>query len=164
MPEDGDRSTTTVKHVQRWRKWRTFSFLHLVVMASSLLALSSGSLLLSEGVKSLSLFAQAGVLQLFEIFFLLVLGLKKKTPTHLVLKIDRRRGCSSFFFLPNGTVCSSSWRHSPSHAPRIVGLLLIYTRNPRQTGRKRKRSSKRTAVYRPRTRWSRFWFWDRIFS
>ena len=53
MAEHGDRSTTTAEHVQRWRRRRSFSFfslgfLHLVVVASSLIALGSGSLLLSE--------------------------------------------------------------------------------------------------------------------
>ena len=59
--------------------------------------------------------SQAGVLQLLEPFFLLVLGLKKKAPKRMVLKIDRRRVVFLSFFCP-GTACNSSWRHSPSHA------------------------------------------------
>ena len=47
--------------------------------------------------------------------FLLVLGLKKKAPKRMVLKIDRRRVVLVSFFSP-GTACNSSWRHSPSHA------------------------------------------------
>ena len=47
--------------------------------------------------------------------FLLVLGLKKKAPKRMVLKIDRRRVVLLSFFSP-GTACNSSWRHSPSHA------------------------------------------------
>ena len=73
----GDRSTTTAEHVQRWRRRRSFSFLsfgflHLVVVASSLLALSSGSLLLSERMTVLVSFSRqshTGVLQLLEPFF-----------------------------------------------------------------------------------------------
>ena len=66
---------------------------------------------------SLSFFSrqlQTGVLQLLEPF-LLVLGLKKKAPKRMVLKIDRRRVVLLSFFSP-GTACNLSWRHSPSHA------------------------------------------------
>ena len=94
-----------------------FLFLHLVVVASSLLALSSGSLLLSERMTVLVSFSrqsQTSVLQLLEPF-LLVLGLKKKAQKRMVLKIDRRRVVLRSFFSP-GTACNSSWRHSPSHA------------------------------------------------
>ena len=60
MPDvHGDRSTTTAEHVQHWRRRRSFSFLHLVVVASSLLALTSGSLLLSERMTVLVSFFQA---------------------------------------------------------------------------------------------------------
>ena len=78
MPDvHGDRSTTTAEHVQRWRRRRSFSFLsfgflHLVVVASSLLALSSGTLPLSEGMTVLVSFSRqshTGVLQLLEPFF-----------------------------------------------------------------------------------------------
>ena len=108
----GDRSTTTAEHVQRCAgagARRSFSFLHLVVVASSLLALSSGSLLLSERMTVLVSFSrqsQTGVLQLLEPF-LLVLGLKKKAPKRMVLKIDRRRVVLLSFFSP-GTACNSS--------------------------------------------------------
>ena len=118
----GDRSTTTAEHVQRWCRRRSFSFLsfcflHLVVVASSLLALSSGSLLLSERMTVLVSFSRqshTGVLQLWSLF-LLVLGLKKKAPKRMVLKIDRRVG-GSFFFLS-----------SPLEVPaiRLEGILLL---------------------------------------
>ena len=51
----------------------------------------------------------------FGAIFLLVLGLKKKAPKRMVLKIHRRRVVLLSFFSP-GTACNSSWRHSPSHA------------------------------------------------
>ena len=114
MPDvHGDRSTTTTEHVLLSQ----FLFLHLVVVASSLPALNSGSLLLSERMTvsvSFSKQSQTGVLQLLEPF-LLVLGLKKKAPKRMVLKIDHRRVVLLSFFSP-GTACNSSWRHSPSHA------------------------------------------------
>ena len=43
----------------------------------------------------------------FGAFFLLVLGLKKKAPKRMVLKIDRRRVVLLSFFSP-GTACNSS--------------------------------------------------------
>ena len=72
--------------------------------------------------------SHTGVLQLLEPFFLLVLGLKKKAPKRMVLKIDRRVG-GSFFFL-------SSPLERPAIrlegllllTPSLVGLLLQYTR------------------------------------
>ena len=66
-------------------------------------------------ILSFSRQSQTGVLQLLEPFFLLVLGLKKKAPKRMVLKIDRRRVVLLSFFSP-GTAYNSSWRHSPSHA------------------------------------------------
>ena len=49
MADYADPSIVTA--VQSWRRCRSFSFLHHVVVTSALLALSSGPLLLSEGVK-----------------------------------------------------------------------------------------------------------------
>ena len=72
----------------------------------------------------------------FGAFFLLVLGLKKK---RMVLKIDRRR---SFFFLSSPLELPAILLEGILLlTPSLVGLLLQYTRNPQQTGRKRKRLS-----------------------
>ena len=100
---------TTAEPVQRWRRGRSFCFLHLVVVALSLLALSSGSLLLSERMTVLLLFpgSHRPVCSSFWSLFLLVLGLKKKAPKRMVLKIDRRRVVLLSFFSP-GTACNSS--------------------------------------------------------
>ena len=149
MPDvHGDRLRTTAEHVQGWRRRRSFSFLsfcflHLVVVASSLLALSSGSLLLSERMTVLVSFSRqshTGVLQLLEPF-LLVLGLKKKAPKRMVLKIDRRVGGSFFFLSSPLELPAIRLEGLLLLTPSLVGLLLQYTRNPQQTGRKRKRSS-----------------------
>ena len=61
---------------------------------------------------SLSFFFQAVLVTdrcapAFGAFFLLVLGLKKKAPKRMVLKIDRRRVVLLSFFSP-GTACNSS--------------------------------------------------------
>ena len=58
-------------------------------------------------ILSFSRQSQTGVLQLLEPFFVLVLGLKKKAPKRMVLKIDRRRVVLLSFFSP-GTACNSS--------------------------------------------------------
>ena len=134
----GDRSTTTADYVLLSQ----FLFLHLVVVASSLPALSSGSLLLSERMTvsvSFSRQSQTGVLQLLEQFFY----------WFSVWRRRRRSAWSwrstvggSFFFL-------SSPLELPAIrlegilllTPILVGLSLQYTRNLQQPGRKRKRSS-----------------------
>ena len=77
----------------------------------------------------------------FGAFFLLVLGLKKKAPKRMVLKIDRRVGGSFFFLSSPLELPAIRLEGILLLTPSLVGLLLQYTRNPRQTGRKRKRSS-----------------------
>ena len=110
MPDvHGDRSTTTAEQLQRWRRRRSFSFKHLVVVASSLLALSSGSLLLSERMTFLvssSRQSQTGVLQLLEPFFNGYRSEEEGAEAQ-VLKIDCRRVVLLSFFSP-GTACNSS--------------------------------------------------------
>ena len=149
MPDvHGDRSTTTAEHVQRRRRRRSFSFLsfgflHLVVVASSLLTLSSGSLLLSERMTVLVSFSRqshTGVLQLLEPFFTGSRSEEEGAEAHGPEDRPSRRRV--VLLLP-----------SPLELPAIrlegillltptrVGLLLQYTRNPQKTGRKRKRSS-----------------------
>ena len=143
------RSTTTAEHVQRWRRRRSFSFLsfgflHLVVVASSLLTLSSGSLLLSERMTVLVSFSRqshTGVLQLLEPFFYwFSVWRRRRRSAWSWRSTVASAGRSSSFFSP-GTACNSSWRRNLLLTPSLVGLLLQYTRNPQQTGRKRKRSS-----------------------
>ena len=59
----------------------------------------------------------------------------------MVLKIDRRVG-GSFFFLSSPLELPAIRLEGILFlTPSLVGLLLQYTRNPQQTGRKRKRSS-----------------------
>ena len=81
---------------------RSFSFLHLVVVASSLLALSSGSLLMSERMTvsvSFSRQSQTGVLQLLEPFFTGSRSEEEGAEAHG--PEDRpSAGRSSFFLLP----------------------------------------------------------------
>ena len=77
----------------------------------------------------------------FGAFFLLVLGLKKKAPKRMVLKIDRRVGGSFFFLFSPLELPAIRLEGLLLLTPSLVGLLLQYTRNPQQTGRKRKRSS-----------------------
>ena len=135
-------STTTAEHVQRWRRRRSFSFLdlHLVVVASSLLALSSGSLLLSES--SLSFFFQAVTHRCAPAFGAFFYWFSVWTKRRRSAWSWRSTVGGSFFFL-------SSPLELPAIrlegilllTPSLVGLLLQYIRNPRQTGRKRKRSS-----------------------
>ena len=150
----GDRSTTTAEHVQRRR--RSFSFLHLVVVASSLLALSSGSLLLSERMTVLVSFSrqsQTGVLQLLEPF-LLVLGLKKKAPKRMVLKIGQSAGRSSFFLLPWNCLQFVLKAFSFSRQALLACCCNTPGIHDELAGNERHRAL--TAVHRPRTRWSRF--------
>ena len=158
----GDRSTTTTEHVQRWRRRRSFSFLsfgflHVVVVASSLLALSSGSLLLSERMTVLVSFSRqshTGVLQLLEPF-LLVLGLKKKAPNRMVLKIDRRVGGSFFFFLlPWNCLQFVLKAFSFSRQALLARCCNTPGIHNKLAGNESDRA--RTAVHQPRTRWSRF--------
>ena len=145
----GDRSTTTAEHVQRWRRRRSFSFLsfcflHLVVVASSLLALSSGSLLLSERMTVLVSFSRqshTGVLQLLEPFFTGSRSEEEGAEAHGPQKIDRRVGGSFFFLSSPLELPAIRLEGILLLTPSLVGLLLQYTRNPQQTGRKRKRSS-----------------------
>ena len=134
--------------MQRWRWRRSFSFLsfgflHLVVVASSLLALSSGSLLLSERMTILVSFSRqshTGVLQILEPFFTGSRSEEEGVEAHGPEDQPSRRRVvlllSSPLELPairlEGILLLT---------PSLVGLLLQYTRNPQQTGRKRKRSS-----------------------
>ena len=93
---------------------------------------------------SLSFFFQAVTYRCapaFGAFFLLVLGLKKKAPKRMVLKIDRRVGGSIFFLSSPLELPAIRLEGLLLLTPSLVGLLLQYTRNPQQTGRKRKRSS-----------------------
>ena len=112
-----DFGYTTAEHVQRWRRRRSFSFLHLVVVASSLLALGSGLLLLSERMTVLVSFSrqsQTGVLQLLEPFFTGSRSEGEGAEAHG--PEDRpSAGRSSFFFLS-----------SPLELPaiRLEGILL----------------------------------------
>ena len=159
----GDRSTTTAEHVQRWRRRTSFSFLHLVVVASSLLALSSGLLLLSERMTVLVSFSrqsQTGVLQLLEPFFTGSRSEGEGAEAHG--PEDRpSAGRASFFLLPWNCLQFVLKAFSSRQA-----LLACCCNTPgindKLAGNESDRA--RTAVHRPRTRWSRFWFWERIFS
>ena len=151
MPDvHGDRSTTTAEHVQRWRRRRSFSFLsfgflHLVVVAS----VTSRSQLRfvavvgendSLTVVSFSRQSHTGVLQLLEPFFTGSRSEEEGAEAHGPEDRPSRRRVvlllSSPLELPairlEGILLLT---------PSLVGLLLQYTRNPQQTGRKRKRSS-----------------------
>ena len=118
---DHDRA---YEHVQRWRRRRSFSFLsfcflHLVVVASSLLALSSGSLLLSERMTVLVSFSRqshTGVLQLLEPFFTGSRSEEEGAEAHGPEDRPSRRRVVLLSFFSPGTACNSSWRPSPSHA------------------------------------------------
>ena len=125
MPDvHGDRSRTTAEHVQRWRRRRIFSFLsfcflHLVVVASSLLALSSGSLLLSERMTVLVSFSRqshTGVLQLLEPFFTGSRSEEEGAEAHGPEDRPSHRRVVLLSFFSPGTACNSSRRPSPSHA------------------------------------------------
>ena len=59
----------------------------------------------------------------------------------MVLKIDRRVGGSIFFLSSPLELPAIRLESLLLLTPSLVGLLLQYTRNPQQTGRKRKRSS-----------------------
>ena len=136
----------------------SFCFLHLVVVASSLLALSSGSLLLSGRMAVTYRCAPA-----LEPFFTGSRSEEEGAEAHGPEDRPSRRRVVLLSFFSPGSACNSSWRHSPSHAKPC--WLVQYTRNPQQTGRKQKWSrTHRAAVHRLQTRWSRFWFWERIFS
>ena len=97
----------------------SFCFLHLVVVASSLLDLSSGSLLLSERMTVLVSFSRqshAGVLQLLRPFFTGSRSEEEGAEAHRPEdRLTRRRVVLLSFFSP-WTACNSSWRPSPSHA------------------------------------------------
>ena len=147
----------TAEHVLRWRwrKRRSFSFLHLVVVASSLLALSSGLLLLSERMTVLVSFSrqsQTGVLQLLEPFFTGSRSEGEGAEAHG--PEDRpSAGRSSFFLLPWNCLQFVLKAFSSRQA-----LLACCCNTPgihdKLAGNESDRA--RTAVHRPRTRWSRF--------
>ena len=147
----GTRTRTSTFRPKKFRRtecktfliFLSFGFLHLVVVASSLLALSSGSLLLSERMTVLVSFSRqshTGVLQLLEPFFTGSRSEEEGAEAHGPEDRPSRRRVvlllSSPLELPairlEGILLL---------APSLVGLLLQYTRNPQQTGRKRKRSS-----------------------
>ena len=157
----GDRSTTTAEHVQRWRRRRSFSFLHLVVVASSLLALSSGSLLLSERMTVLVSFFQAvtvsqtGVLQLLEPFLLVTQSRSEEEGAEAHGPEDRpSAGRSSFFLLPWN--CLQFVLKAFSFSRQALLACCCNTPGIHDKLASNERNRARTAVHRPRTRWSRF--------
>ena len=111
-------------------------------MASSLLALSSGSLLLSERMTVLVSFSrqsQTGVLQLLEPFFTGSRSEEEGAEAHG--PEDRpSTGRSSFFLLPWNCLQFVLKAFSFSRQA-LLACCCKYTRSPQQTGRKRKRSS-----------------------
>ena len=147
---------------------KSFSFLdlHLVVVASSLLALSSGSLLLSERMTVLVSFSrqsQTGVLQLLEPFFTGSRSEEEGAEAHG--PEDRpSAGRSSFFLLPWNCLqfvlkAFSFSRQALLAYVRVVKTLLACCCNTpgihdKLAGNKSDRA--RSAVHPPRTRWSRF--------
>ena len=142
-----------------------FSFLHLDRCCGFLTSRSQLRFVAvvgeNDSLSSFSRQSQTGVLQLLEPFFAGSRFEEEGAEAHG--PEDRpSAGRFSFFLLPWNCLQFVLKAFSFSRQA-LVGLLLQYTRNPRQTGRKRSDRA-RTAVHRPWTRWSRFWFWERIFS
>ena len=147
-----DRSTTTAEHVLLSQ----FLFLHLVVVASSLPALSSGSLLLSERMTvsvSFSRQSQTGVLQLLEPFFT---GSRSEEEGAEVHGPEDRpsAGRSSFFLLPWNCLQFVLKAFSFSRQALLACCCNTPGIHNKLAGNESDRA--RTAVHRPRTRWSRF--------
>ena len=93
------------------RAFLSFCFLHLVVVASSLLALSSGSLLLSERMTVLVSFSRqshTGVLQLLEPFFTGFQSEEEGAEAHGPEDRPSRRRVVLLSFFSPGTACNSS--------------------------------------------------------
>ena len=153
MPDvHGDQSTTTAEHVLLSQ----FLFLHLVVVASSLPALSSGSLLLSERMTvsvSFSRQSQTGVLQLLEPFFTVSRFEEEGAEAHG--PEDRpSAGRSSFFLLPWNCLHFVLKAFSFSRQALLARCCNTPGIHNKLAGNESDRA--RTAVHRPRTRWSRF--------
>ena len=133
-------------------------------MASSLLALSSGSLLLSERMTVLVSFSrqsQTGVLQLLEPFFTGSRSEEEGAEAHG--PEDRpSAGRSSFFLLPWNCLQFVLKAFSFSRQALLACCCNTPGIHNKLAGNESDRA--RTAVHRPRTRWSRFCFWERIFS
>ena len=147
---------TTAEPVQRWRRRRSFCFLHLVVVALSLLALSSGSLLLSERMTVLLSFSrqsQTGVLQLLEPFFT---GSRSEEEGAEAHGPEGRpsAGRSSFFLLPWNCLQFVLKAFSFSRQALLACCCNTPGIHDKLAGNESDRA--RTAVHRPRTRWSRF--------
>ena len=147
---------TTTAELQRWRRRRSFSFLHLLVVASSLPALSSGSLLLSERMTVLVSFSrqsQIGVLQLLEPFFTGSRSDGEGAEAHG--PEDRpSAGRSSFFLLPWNCLQFVLKAFSFSRQALLACCCNTPGIHDKLAGNESDRA--RTAVHRPRTRWSRF--------
>ena len=134
MPVYGliDRPRATLQRLLQRRCMRSFSFLHLVVLASSLLVLSSSSLLSSaRGVRVLQHVCAA----FFSLFYWLSVG---GTGSRRAAGPDDRpsAGRSSFFLLLTRTVYNSPWRQfsfSRQASQWLVGAMDI--RDSTQTGR-----------------------------
>ena len=130
--------------------------LHLVVVASSLLALSSGSLLLSERMTVLVSFSrqsQTGVPPAFEPFFTGCRSEEEGAEAHG--PEDRpSAGRFSFFLLPWNCLQFVLKAFSFSRQALLACCCNTSGIHDKLAGNESDRA--RTAVHRPRTRWSRF--------
>ena len=132
-----------------------FLFLHLVVVASSLLALSSGSLLLSERMTVLVSFSrqsQAGVHQLLEPFFTGSRSEEEGAEAHG--PEDRpSAGRSSFFLLPWN--CLQFVLKAFSFSRQALLACCCNTPGIHNKLAGNESDGAHTAVHRPRTRWTK---------